>query len=39
MGYYQAIKNKGIMNVAGKWMELNKYPGWDTTDPKGMHGM
>jgi hypothetical protein len=22
MGYYSAIKNKDIMNFAGKWMEL-----------------
>jgi hypothetical protein len=25
MEYYSAIKDKEIMNFAGKWMELEKY--------------
>jgi lipocalin len=33
--YYLAIKNEEIMNFAGKWMELRKYPMRVKPDPKG----
>ena len=33
--YYSAIKNKDIMNFAGKWMELEKIILSEVTDPKG----
>jgi hypothetical protein len=36
MEYYSAIKNKDIMNFAGKWVELKKFhPEWHSSDPKG----
>jgi hypothetical protein len=36
MEYYSAIKDKEIMNFAGKWMELEKYHlEWRNPDPKG----
>ncbi|KRY63607.1 hypothetical protein T11_12483 [Trichinella zimbabwensis] len=34
MEYYSAIKDKEIMNFAGKWMELEKYHLEIPTDPK-----
>ena len=33
MEYYLAIKNKDIMNFAGKWIEYN--PEWGNPEPKG----
>ena len=40
MEYYSAIKNKDIMNFAGKWMELEKIILSEVTQtPKDMHGM
>jgi hypothetical protein len=40
MEYYSAIKNKDIMNFAGKWMELeNIIVSKATQSPKGIHGM
>ena len=40
MEYYSAIKNKDILNFAGKWMELeNIILGEVTQTPKNMHGM
>ena len=36
MECYPAIKNKDIMKIAGKWMELEKYlTEWSNSDPKG----
>jgi hypothetical protein len=32
MEYYLAIKNKGIMNFAGKWMELENIYLSEVTD-------
>ena len=37
--YYSAIKNKDIMNFAGKWMELENILSEVTQTQKGMHGM
>ena len=40
MEYYSAIKNKDIMNFAGKWMELeNIILSEVTQSQKDMHGM
>ena len=40
MEYYSAIKNKDIMNFAGKWTELeNIIPNEVTQNQKDMHGM
>jgi hypothetical protein len=40
MEYYSAIKNKGIMNFAGKWMELENISLIEVTQsPKDIHGM
>jgi hypothetical protein len=33
MEYYSAIKNKAIMNFAGKWIEY--HPEWCNLDTKG----
>ena len=38
--YYSAIKNKNIINFAGKWMELeNIIPSEVTQTQKDIHGM
>jgi hypothetical protein len=40
MKYYSAIKNKGIMNFSGKWIELeNIIPSEITQTQMDMHGM
>jgi hypothetical protein len=40
MGYYSAIKNKEILNFAGKWMELDNIILSEVIQSqKGMHGM
>ena len=40
MEYYSAIKNKDIMNFAGKWMELENIILSEVTQTqKDMHGM
>jgi hypothetical protein len=40
MEYYSAIKNKGIMNSAGKWIELDNIVLSEVTQTqKHMHGM
>jgi hypothetical protein len=42
MDFYSAIKNKGIMNFASKWMQLNNIILWEVTQtPKdeNIHGM
>ena len=40
LGYYSAIKNKNIMNFAGKWVELeNIIPGEVTQTQKDIHGL
>jgi hypothetical protein len=40
MEYYLAIKNKGIMNFAGKWMKLEIIILSEVTQSqKDMHGM
>ena len=40
MEYYLAIKNKDIMNFAGKWMKLENINLSEVTQTqKGMHGM
>jgi hypothetical protein len=39
MGYYSAIKNKGIMTVADKWMALKNIMLSEVTQiQKGIHG-
>ena len=37
MEYYSAIKTKGIMNFAGKWMELENILSEVTQTQKDMH--
>jgi hypothetical protein len=40
MEYYSSIKNKGIMNFEGKWMELkNNILSEVTQTQKGVHGI
>jgi hypothetical protein len=40
MEYYSALKNQGIMNFAGKWMELeNIILSKVNQSQKDMHGM
>ena len=39
MKYYLAMKNKDIMNFAGKWMELENILNEATQTQKDMHGM
>jgi hypothetical protein len=39
MEYYSGIKNKDIMNFAGKWMELENILSEVTHTQKDMHGM
>jgi hypothetical protein len=40
MEYYSAIKNKDVMNFAGKWIKLeNIIPSEATQSQKDMHGM
>jgi hypothetical protein len=40
MEYYSAIKNEGIMNFSGKWMELeNVILSEATQTQKNMHGI
>jgi hypothetical protein len=40
MKYYSAIKNKGIMNFAGKWVELENIILSEVTQTqKEIHGM
>jgi hypothetical protein len=39
MEYYPAIKDKGIMNFADKWMELENILVEVTQTDKDMHGM
>jgi len=39
MEYFSAIKNKDIMNIAGKWMELENIVLSEVTrTQKGIHG-
>ena len=37
--YYSAIKNKNIMNFAGKWMKLENILSEVTQAQKDIHGM
>ena len=39
MEYYSAIKNKDIMNFAGKWMELENIWNEVTQTQKDMYGI
>ena len=39
MEYYSAIKNKDVMNIAGKWMELANTLSEVTQTQKDMCGM
>jgi hypothetical protein len=39
MKYYSAIKNKDLMNFAGKWMVLENILNEVTQTEKDMHGM
>jgi hypothetical protein len=39
MEYYSAIKNKGIVNFVGKWMELENILNEATQPLKDMHGV
>jgi hypothetical protein len=40
MEYYSAIKNKNVMNFAGKWMDIENFILCELTqNQKDMHGM
>ena len=40
MEYYSAIKNKDVMKISGKWMDLgNRFPNEVTQTQKDTYGM